>query len=202
MWQWWGLESRMYANLPLLGTCWPASALMHLKPKLHTARNSSSSTFLLHVHSSIVFDGTLLCKCNANAIPRLLQYTLVIHEGINYIIWKRYVLTKFLQHCRHSTDREVALMMLMAYLSYMLAEVCFYGSYFCLPILYSSHSRRILVLCICNFYQVLIFFACCSSSIWVEFLRYSSVGLSCLIIHGIMWPRAREWPPSTAAYLR
>lgn len=26
---------------------------------------------------------------------------------------------------RHSTDREVALMMLMAYLSYMLAEVCF-----------------------------------------------------------------------------
>lgn len=25
---------------------------------------------------------------------------------------------------RHSTDREVALMMLMAYLSYMLAEVC------------------------------------------------------------------------------
>lgn len=28
-----------------------------------------------------------------------------------------------LQYCRHSTDREVALMMLMAYLSYMLAEV-------------------------------------------------------------------------------
>ena len=32
---------------------------------------------------------------------------------------------KFLNHCRHSTDREVALMMLMAYLSYMLAEVSF-----------------------------------------------------------------------------
>ena len=29
-------------------------------------------------------------------------------------------------YLRHSTDREVALMMLMAYLSYMLAEVRFY----------------------------------------------------------------------------
>ena len=94
-------------------------------------------------------------------------------------------------------------MMLMAYLSYMLAEVSFYGSYFCLPFSYSSCSRRILVLCIYQSYQVLInFFACCSSSIWVEFLRYSSVGLSCPIIHGTMWPRAREWPPSTVAYLR
>lgn len=29
--------------------------------------------------------------------------------------------------CRHSTDREVALMMLMAYLSYMMAEVRFFN---------------------------------------------------------------------------
>lgn len=35
---------------------------------------------------------------------------------------------------RHSTDREVALMMLMAYLSYMLAEVKFYD------VLYHLHN--------------------------------------------------------------
>lgn len=36
----------------------------------------------------------------------------------------------FRLNCRHSTDREVAIMMLMAYLSYMLAEVSFWRIYY------------------------------------------------------------------------
>lgn len=43
------------------------------------------------------------------------------------IIWHNSLMkfNNFLLNSRHSTDREVALMMLMAYLSYMLAEVGF-----------------------------------------------------------------------------
>jgi hypothetical protein len=55
---------------------------------------------------------------------RLLVNDFIHFENINdYIINLAACCADF----RHSTDREVALMMLMAYLSYMLAEVHFWS---------------------------------------------------------------------------
>lgn len=56
----------------------------------------------------------------------LLKQGSTIQLGTNsfqYIFFSRYPSPNYLLCYRHSTDREVAIMILMAYLSYMLAEV-------------------------------------------------------------------------------
>nr|AEO72079.2 vacuolar sodium proton antiporter [Vigna unguiculata] len=77
--------------------------------------NAIQSFDLNHIDPSIAlhFLGNFLCLFVASTMLGVLTGLLSA-----YIIKKLYI-------GRHSTDREVALMMLMAYLSYMLAELCY-----------------------------------------------------------------------------
>ena len=95
-----------------------------------------------------------------------------------YLIWSR-----------HSTDREVAIMVLMAYLSYMLAEVRF-------SLTTSEISWRALLWFLYNMKILMFDTMSCSCSIWVAFSQYFSVGLWCPIIPGTMWLRVQELLPS------
>lgn len=100
-----------------------------------------------------------------------------------YLIWSR-----------HSTDREVAILVLMAYLSYMLAEVRFLLTPFEISwkaLLWSLYNMKILM-----FDNI-----SCSCSIWVAFSQYFSVGLWCPIIPGTMWLRVQELLPSMFYHL-
>lgn len=95
----------------------------------------------------------------------------------------------YLTWSRHSTDREVAIMVLMAYLSYMLAEVRF-------SLTTSEISWRALLWFLYNMKILMFDTMSCSCSIWVAFSQYFSVGLWCPIIPGTMWLRVQELLPS------
>lgn len=77
--------------------------------------NAIQNFDLTHLDSSIIFDFV------GNFMYLLLASTLL---GVFAGLLSAYII-KTLYFGRHSTDREVALMMLMAYLSYMLAELCY-----------------------------------------------------------------------------